>query len=98
MNPAGQFVILLVEVAFFLLDPVLCVTKLQVPFIDLFLVFALELEDLLFGLEDPFLFDSLCIGVGLLDDFVPPAFHYAVMDDKVCGEGENRSSYSRQYD
>ena len=60
-----EFVVLLVEGVFLLLEALLSLTDLGVLFVDVFLVVCLELEEFLLGLEDFLVLDVLCFDAGL---------------------------------
>ena len=60
------------QVAFDLLGALLALRYFLVPLVDRAVVFALELNELFLGLENPLLLDHFSFGLRLLDDLLAP--------------------------
>ena len=90
--------ILLVQRVLLLLDPVLGVLELAVFLVDVLLVLALELEELLPGLMDLVLLDSLGFDLGLGDDLVLLPFQNYFLNDYVSRQRDysaDQDSYKK---
>ena len=79
-----QFALLGLQVGFDLLGPLFALGDLVVALVDLAVVFAFELYELLFRLEDLLLFDHLAFGLGLFDRGFATFLH--VVADHVAGD------------
>ncbi len=85
-----QFALLVLEVLLDLLGALLALRKFLVALIDLSVVLALELYELLLGLQDAFLLDHLTFGLGLLEGDLA-AFADRRLDHEVRDEGVDRN-------
>ena len=85
-----QFALLVLEVLLDLLGALLALCELLVAFIDLTVVLALELYELLLGLQDAFLLDHLAFGLGLLEGDLATLADRR-LDHEVRDEGVDRN-------
>ena len=88
---AVQLALLLLELPLAGLDIVFAVAELIVLLVHEFFVFALELKELLLGLQDLLLLDAFGLQVRLLDDGVCASLRRGPADQYINCEGQQGS-------